>query len=102
MSSPAHGESGSPRRTVTVVLRGRTKTVTNHNGETVLQSVRRAGMAPPFHCEAGHCATCVAQLIDGKVALVHNEALSDDELASGLILTCQAVPESWTATIEYH
>ena len=52
------------------------------------------GMAPPFSCESGSCATCMARLVEGTVSMHVNNALTDDEVAEGWILTCQAVPTS--------
>ena len=52
------------------------------------------GPVPPFSCEAGSCATCMAMLVEGTAAMHVNNALTDDEVAQGWILTCQAVPTS--------
>ena len=70
-------------------------------GETLLESARRAGLSPPFSCEAGNCGTCMARLIDGKATMRTNDVLEDDEIAEGYILTCQAVPDTASITVEY-
>jgi hypothetical protein len=36
----------------------------------------------------------MARLVEGTVAMHVNNALTDDEVAQGWILTCQAVPTS--------
>ncbi|TDC56775.1 ferredoxin--NADP reductase [Actinomadura sp. KC345] len=87
--------------TVTVVLAGKRRTVPKHAGETLLQSARRAGLAPPFSCEAGNCATCIAQITDGEAKMRVNNALDDDEVADGLVLTCQGEPVSADITVVY-
>jgi ferredoxin-NADP reductase len=79
---------------VTVELDGRTSTADYRPGTTILQTARQMGMAPPFSCEAGSCATCMARLVEGTVSMHVNNALTDDEVAEGWILTCQAVPTS--------
>lgn len=61
-------------------------------GETVLQAARRAGLALPHSCEAGLCASCMCQVVEGRVHLRHNEALDARDLARGWTLACQAVP----------
>ena len=48
--------------TVTILLDGKNESVPLHPGETLLESARRAGLAPPFSCEAGNCGTCMAML----------------------------------------
>jgi ferredoxin-NADP reductase len=86
---------------VTIELDGQTKTTTHHPGATILQTARQAGLSPPFSCEAGNCATCMAKLIDGEVTMHVNDALYDDEVADGWILTCQSVPTTPTAHVVY-
>lgn len=79
---------------VTITHRGRTETVAQRGNATILQSARWAGLQAPSTCEAGHCATCMAEVIDGDAEMTVNDALSPDEVAEGLVLTCQAVPQS--------
>ncbi|WP_233209498.1 2Fe-2S iron-sulfur cluster-binding protein [Mycolicibacterium psychrotolerans] len=71
-----------------------------NEGETVLETARRAGLTPPYSCEAGNCGTCIATLTDGQVKMRVNEVLDDSEIDDGLILTCQGVPES-DVTVTY-
>ncbi|WP_425825280.1 2Fe-2S iron-sulfur cluster-binding protein [Streptomyces fractus] len=89
--------------TVTVVMQGRRATIAKRPGETLLQSARRAGFAPPFSCEAGNCATCMAILREGTATMRANDALMDDEVAEGYVLTCQAVPDddAESVVVEY-
>ncbi|MBH0780710.1 ferredoxin--NADP reductase [Nocardia bovistercoris] len=87
--------------TVTVILKRRKKKVPYRAGDTLLESARRAGLTPPFSCESGNCATCIARVTEGHAYLRQNDALSDDELADGYVLTCQAVPDSETITVDY-
>jgi ferredoxin len=59
------------------------------------------GMAPPFSCESGTCATCMARLVDGSVKMHVNDVLTDDEVADGWVLTCQSVPTSTAVHVIY-
>lgn len=86
---------------ITISLDGRTSTVRSRMGETVLQAAQRAGLEPPSSCESGICAACLAKVTSGKALMRHNEVLNEDEIAEGLILTCQAVPASPTLKLEY-
>jgi ferredoxin len=70
-------------------------------GDTILGAARRAGLSPPFNCEAGNCATCMAHLDEGKVMMRANDALSPDEVEEGWVLTCQAVPISREVVVDY-
>lgn len=87
--------------TVTIELDGHTDVADHHAGATILQTARQLGMTPPSSCEAGNCATCLARLLDGTVEMKVNNALDDDEVAEGFILTCQSVPTSAAVSVRY-
>ncbi|WP_433710457.1 2Fe-2S iron-sulfur cluster-binding protein [Nocardia sp. CA-084685] len=86
---------------VTIRLDGAATSQPRRAGETVLETARRAGLTPPSSCEAGNCGTCMATLVDGRVVMKVNDALTDDDVAAGYILTCQAVPQTTLITVEY-
>ena len=86
---------------VTIRLAGRKRRVPYERGDTILQTARRAGFAPPFNCQAGSCATCMAFLDEGDVEMRVNDALSADEVAEGWVLTCQAIPTSREVVVDY-
>ena len=87
--------------TVTIHLDGRQEAVPRRENETLLESARRAGLSPPFNCEAGNCATCMGKLTEGRAVMRVNDALTDDEVAEGYVLTCQGVPETPSVTVVY-
>jgi 3-ketosteroid 9alpha-monooxygenase subunit B len=93
--------SGTDPTRVTINLFGRTDSTDHHPGTTILQTARQMGMSPPFSCEAGSCATCMAKLVEGTAQMHVNNALTDDEVADGWILTCQAVPSGPVAHVIY-
>lgn len=86
---------------IEIRLGGRKHTVAHEPGDTILEAARRAGLRPPFSCQAGNCATCMAHLDEGEVRMRANEALTDDEVAEGWILTCQSVPVSAKVVVDY-
>lgn len=86
---------------VTIVLDRKTLSVAQVPGETLLESARRAGMSPPFSCEAGNCGTCIAKLTEGSATMRVNDALDDDEVTDGYVLTCQAVPDTARVSVTY-
>jgi ferredoxin-NADP reductase len=98
-AEPSSGEE--KEGTVTIVLDGKRRTVPQHAGETLLESARRAGLTPPFSCEAGNCATCIAQITKGEAKMRVNNALDDDEVTEGWVLTCQGEPVTPEVTVEY-
>lgn len=86
---------------VTIHLARRKVSVPVVPGETLLETARRAGLDPPFNCEAGNCGTCMARLSEGSATMRVNDALDDDEVADGYILTCQGIPDSTPITVHY-
>jgi len=87
--------------TITIVLYGERRQVPRHPGETLLESARRAGLSLPFSCEAGNCATCIAHVTEGEIKMRVNNALDDDEIAEGWVLTCQSEPVTPDVTVTY-
>ena len=87
--------------TVTIELDGRTESTAHRPGTTILQTARQMALSPPFSCESGSCATCMARLVDGSVSMFVNNALTPDEIDEGWILTCQSVPTTPTVHVVY-
>lgn len=93
--------TGADATRITVELDGHSDTVDHRPGTTILQAARQMGLAPPFSCESGSCATCMAKLVEGEATMSVNNALTDDEVADGWVLTCQAVPATTAVHIVY-
>lgn len=86
---------------VTIVLDRKKVSVSRKANETLLESARRAGLSPPFSCEAGNCGTCMGKLLDGHATMRVNDALDEDEVEEGYILTCQAIPDTDSISVSY-
>ena len=86
--------------TVAVTLDGRTRRVPFTAGN-ILDSARAAGLPAPFACKAGVCATCRAKVTKGKVEMAARYGLTDEEVASGYVLTCQSVPVGDGVAVDY-
>lgn len=86
--------AGTPLYSVVVQPSGRTFSVPAD--EAILPAGIRQGVGLPYGCKDGACGSCKCQLLSGTV--VHgthqSKALSPEEEASGLILTCCALPQS--------
>src|ERR1700759_5238749 len=92
---------GAVTEEVTIELDRRTTTTGYSRGETLLQTARMAGLSPPSSCETGSCGTCMARLTEGCARMINNDALEDDELAEGWLLTCQVLPTSRWVRVVY-
>ena len=86
---------------VTIELQRRTITVPYSPGDTLLQTARMAGLQAPSSCEVGSCGTCMARLTQGSARMINNDALEDDEVDDGWVLTCQSLPTSRTVRVVY-
>jgi 3-ketosteroid 9alpha-monooxygenase subunit B len=86
---------------VTIELAGRRTTVPYSHGETLLQTARMAGLRAPSSCEVGSCGTCMGRLTEGSARMLNNDALEDDEVEDGWVLTCQALPTSRAVRVVY-
>jgi 3-ketosteroid 9alpha-monooxygenase subunit B len=109
-AAPAGSEPGSGSEsdtdsdvpeTVVLILNGKTSTVGYRPGDTILETARRGGLQPPYSCEAGNCATCMAMLREGSATMRVNNALTPEEEDEGWVLTCQALPHGRSVTAEY-
>jgi ferredoxin len=86
---------------VVIELDRRTTTAVYRTGNTLLETARSAGLSPPSSCETGSCGTCMARISDGSARMNNNDALEDDEVAEGWVLTCQALPTSRRVRVIY-
>jgi ring-1,2-phenylacetyl-CoA epoxidase subunit PaaE len=86
---------------VTVVLDGRTTTLTLPRDVPVLDSAQKVRGDLPFACKGGVCGTCRARVTEGEVTMRRNFALEDDEVAAGFVLTCQTLPVSDAVTVDF-
>ena len=98
-----HVEPGvaGPSCELTVVLDGRSTTLTAARDRAVLDSAQLSRSDLPFACKGGVCGTCRAQVTDGSVRMLRNFALEADEVAAGFVLTCQSLPTADRITVDY-
>jgi 3-ketosteroid 9alpha-monooxygenase subunit B len=69
--------------------------------QTLLDAALAAGIKAPYSCQAGMCASCMCQVLEGSVHLRHNEVLDKKDLAKSWTLACQAVPTSARLRIKF-
>lgn len=87
---------------VKVIIDGiETSFTLNAGGINILDAAMNAGADAPFSCKGAVCCTCKAKVIEGKVSMDMNYSLTDNEVANGYILTCQAHPQSSDIVIDY-
>ena len=70
-------------------------------GQTILDAAMENGADVPFSCKGAVCCTCKGKVIKGSVTMDANYSLSEDEVAEGFILGCQARPASSHVLIDF-
>ena len=70
-------------------------------GKTLLDIALQAKLDVPYSCQGGVCSSCVARVTEGEVVMTQNQILTENEVADGFILTCQAYPTTEALGIDY-
>ena len=65
------------------------------SGQTLLESALKEGVPFPHNCTVGTCGSCKCKLEAGRVSALTDfgYTLSQQEIAAGYILACQAIPK---------
>jgi len=73
----------------------------SNKGQTILDAAMELGADLPFSCKGAVCCTCKAKVMEGKVTMDANYSLSEEEVAEGYVLGCQARPASANVVIDF-
>jgi ring-1,2-phenylacetyl-CoA epoxidase subunit PaaE len=86
---------------VTVYLYSEEHKILVKDDESILQAAMENGLDPPFSCQLGVCGTCRAKLKAGKVDMDDRDALTDEDIENGYVLTCQSHPVTEDVYVDY-
>ncbi|MCF7566793.1 ferredoxin--NADP reductase [Sabulilitoribacter arenilitoris] len=92
----------SGKTKITVVVDDETTTFEMSAKQTVLEAALDEDLDAPYSCQGGICSSCIARITEGEATMRQNNILTENEVAEGLILTCQAHPTSSTLTVDYN
>jgi len=73
----------------------------SNKGQTILDAAMEQGADVPFSCKGAVCCTCKAKVMEGKVTMDANYSLSEEEVAEGFVLGCQARPASTNVVVDF-
>ena len=95
--------SASPEGTtnITVMVDGDVTNFEMSAKQTILEASLKQGIDAPYSCQGGICSSCLARVTEGSAEMKKNSILTDQEIAEGLILTCQAHPTTTTVYVDY-
>ena len=68
---------------------------------TILDAALQKNIDVPYSCQGGVCSSCIAKITVGSATMIQNNILTDSEIKEGLVLTCQAVPQTNEITVDY-
>ncbi len=87
--------------TVTLTVDDEVTTFDMSQKLTILDAALEEDIDAPYSCQGGICSSCLARVTEGEAVMRQNNILTDNEVAEGLILTCQAHPTTPTITIDF-
>ena len=68
---------------------------------TILDAALQKNIDVPYSCQGGVCSSCIAKITSGSATMIQNNILTDEEVKEGLVLTCQAIPETKEITVDF-
>lgn len=96
---PVQADGGTTR--VTTLVDDEETTFEMPKSEVLLNGVLKAGVDAPYSCQGGICSSCMCKIVKGSAVMKKNSILSDDEIADGIILSCQAIVTSDEIYVDY-
>ncbi|MEC3906324.1 ferredoxin--NADP reductase [Tamlana sp. 2201CG12-4] len=86
---------------ITVTVDDETTTFEMSQKQTILEAALDEDLDAPYSCQGGICSSCLARITEGEATMRQNNILTENEIAEGLILTCQAHPTTPTISIDF-
>ena len=77
-----------PPRKLRIYFKGEWHDLMEGENQSILQAALQNKVRLPFSCRSGVCSACTALCTSGKVEMVKNEVLTEDDIAQGWVLTC--------------
>jgi len=69
--------------------------------QTILEAALANDLDVPYSCQGGVCSSCICRVTEGTATMRQNNILTDNEVAEGLVLSCQAEPTSTTIKVDF-
>ncbi|MFD1094488.1 2Fe-2S iron-sulfur cluster-binding protein [Salegentibacter chungangensis] len=89
------------RTELTIMVDDEETKFTMDQSETVLDAALEHDLDVPYSCQGGICSSCIARITEGKAEMSKNQILTAEEIAEGLVLTCQAHPTTPSLKVDY-
>ena len=69
--------------------------------QTILEAALKQGLDVPYSCQGGICSSCICRVTEGSAVMNKNQILTDNEVAEGLVLACQAIPTTVEIKVDF-
>ncbi|GAA3777254.1 MULTISPECIES: ferredoxin--NADP reductase [Flavobacteriaceae] len=92
---------GEGQTKITVIVDDEEATFEMSQKQSILEAALDEDLDAPYSCQGGICSSCLARIKEGEATMRQNNILTDNEVAEGLILTCQAHPTTPTIVVDY-
>jgi ring-1,2-phenylacetyl-CoA epoxidase subunit PaaE len=86
---------------ITIIVDDETSSFEMSQKQTILEAAIDEDIDAPYSCQGGICSSCLARIKEGEATMRQNNILTEQEVADGLILTCQAHPTSEKIVVDY-
>lgn len=97
-----HKDASGKEAEITILEGGKSFSFNIVKGtESILDAALNQEADLPFACKGGVCCTCRAKLVEGKVDMMVNYGLEEEEIKAGYILTCQSIPLSDKVVVDF-
>jgi ring-1,2-phenylacetyl-CoA epoxidase subunit PaaE len=73
-----------------IICNGKRHSVPMSADDNPLSAGLQLGLDLPYSCRNGVCCTCRAKVMEGQVHMEKNFTLTNEEIAQGFVLSCQA------------
>lgn len=86
---------------ITILVDNEETTFEMSQKQTILEAALKQSVDAPYSCQGGICSSCLARITSGTAVMKKNAILTDNEIAQGLVLTCQAHPTSTEIVVDF-
>ena len=86
---------------ITILVDEEETTLVMPQKQTILEAALANDLDVPYSCQGGVCSSCICRVTEGSASMRQNNILTDNEVAEGLVLSCQAEPTSPTIKVDF-
>ncbi|UYW00902.1 ferredoxin--NADP reductase [Flavobacterium agricola] len=91
----------SDNTTITVLLDDEEVVFEMSRKDSIIKALNDKGLDAPQSCLGGVCSSCICKITKGEAVLAKNSVLTDQEIAAGFTLACQAYPTTSEIAIDF-